>query len=202
MRMVCLDLEGVLIPEIWIAVAEKTGVFELLRTTRDEPDYDKLMNYRLNLLEKHKIDLPIIQKVIGSLEPLKGAYDFVQWLRSETRLIILSDTFSEFANPLMKKLDFPTLFCHSLEINNNQKITGYKLRQNNHKQKAVEAFQSLNFSVTAAGDSYNDLTMLEQAENGILFRPPSSLIKSYPDFPVAQSHDDLKEAIVDSWREQ
>ena len=201
MKMVCLDLEGVLVPEIWIAVAEKTGVSELLRTTRDEPDYDKLMNYRLNLLEEHKINLSIIQKVIGSLEPLTGAYDFVQWVRSQTRLIILSDTFSEFANPLMKKLDFPTLFCHNLIIDNNQKITGYKLRQKNHKQKAVEAFQSLNFSVTAAGDSYNDLTMLEQAESGILFRPPSSLTKSYPEFPVAQSHDDLKEAIIDSWRE-
>ena len=201
MRMVCLDLEGVLIPEIWIAVAKKTGVSELLRTTRDEPDYDKLMNYRLDLLEKHSIDLPCIQKVIGSLEPLPGAYDFVQWIRSKTRLVILSDTFSEFADPLMKKLDFPTLFCHSLIIDQNQKISGYKLRQKNHKQKAVEAFQSLNFSVTAAGDSYNDLTMLKKAENGILFCPPSSLMDAYPDFPVAHSYDDLKKAIVHSWRD-
>ena len=201
MRMVCLDLEGVLIPEIWIAVAKKTGVSELLRTTRDEPDYDKLMNYRLDLLEKNSIDLPCIQKVIGSLEPLPGAYDFVQWIRSKTRLVILSDTFSEFADPLMKKLDFPTLFCHSLIIDQNQKISGYKLRQKNHKQKAVEAFQSLNFSVTAAGDSYNDLTMLKKAENGILFCPPSSLMDAYPDFPVALSYDDLKKAIVHSWRD-
>ena len=201
MRMVCLDLEGVLIPEIWIAVAKKTGVSELLRTTRDEPDYDKLMNYRLDLLEKNSIDLPCIQKVIGSLEPLPGAYDFVQWIRSKTRLVILSDTFSEFADPLMKKLDFPTLFCHSLIIDQNQKISGYKLRQKNHKQKAVEAFQSLNFSVTAAGDSYNDLTMLKKAENGILFCPPSSLMDAYPDFPVARSYDDLKKAIVRSWRD-
>ena len=199
--MVCLDLEGVLIPEIWIAVAKKTGVSELLRTTRDEPDYDKLMNYRLDLLEKNSIDLPCIQKVIGSLEPLPGAYDFVQWIRSKTRLVILSDTFSEFADPLMKKLDFPTLFCHSLIIDQNQKISGYKLRQKNHKQKAVEAFQSLNFSVTAAGDSYNDLTMLKKAENGILFCPPSSLMDAYPDFPVARSYDDLKKAIVRSWRD-
>lgn len=202
MKMVCLDLEGVLIPEIWIAVAEKTGVSGLLRTTRDEPDYNKLMHYRLGLLEKHAIDLPFIQEVIGSLEPLTGAHDFVKWVKSETRLIILSDTFSEFASPLMRKLDFPTLFCHSLIVDKNQKISGYKLRQTNHKQKAVEAFQSLNFTVTAAGDSYNDLTMLEKAERGILFRPPATLIESYPQFPVTQSHDALKKAIIDSWEDQ
>lgn len=192
MQLVCLDLEGVLLPEIWIAVAEATGVQELTRTTRDEPDYDKLMAYRLDILRREGIGLPDIQKVIAALEPLPGAVEFTQWLVSQTRLIILSDTFAQFAAPLMAPLGHPTLFCHELAVAADGMITDYLLRQPDQKQKAVKAFQALNFEVIAAGDSYNDLTMLLAADKGILFRPPESLEKEQPQLPVARNHAELK----------
>ena len=196
MNIVCLDLEGVLIPEIWIAVAGKTGIEALTRTTRDEPDYDKLMRYRLDILEKNGVTLPMIQEVIGQLTPLPGAIEFVNWLKSTTRLIILSDTFVEFAQPLMTQLDFPTLFCHELIVDAGGCIQNYQLRQPDQKRKAVQAFQSLNFKVIAAGDSYNDLTMLQSADQGILFRPPDKLQAEYPAFPVAQTHDELRAVLT------
>lgn len=192
MKIVCLDLEGVLIPEIWVAVAEKTGIEGLKRTTRDEPDYDVLMRYRLDLLSKHNVTLPQIQEVIGTLTPLPGAKAFIDWLKGETRVIILSDTFAEFAQPLMAQLDFPTLFCHELEVNAAGLITDYKLRQDDQKKKAVLALKSLNFDIIAAGDSYNDLTMLQTADQGILFKPAPQMVKEYPEFPVCQEHDELK----------
>ena len=196
MNIVCLDLEGVLIPEIWIAVAEKTGIEALTRTTRDEPDYDKLMQYRLDILEKNGISLPMIQEVISQLTPLPGAIEFVKWLKSTTRLIILSDTFVEFAQPLMAQLDSPTLFCHDLLVDAKGRIKNYQLRQPDQKCKAVQAFQSLNFKVIAAGDSYNDLTMLQSADQGILFRPPGKLQKEFPAFPVAHSHKELQTVLT------
>jgi len=195
MNIVCLDLEGVLIPEIWIAVAEKTGVEGLKRTTRDEPDYDKLMQYRLDLLAEHKITLTQIQDVIHTLRPLDGAKDFMDWIVSQTRVIILSDTFEQFAAPLMAQLGWPTLFCHRLIIDSNGAITGYKLRQQDQKRHAVLAFQNLNFRVIAGGDSYNDISMLLAADDGILFRPPESLLKEQEQLPVVESHTDLRSTI-------
>jgi len=195
MNIVCLDLEGVLIPEIWIAVAEKTGVEGLKRTTRDEPDYDKLMQYRLDLLAEHKITLTQIQDVIHTLRPLDGAKDFMDWIVSQTRVIILSDTFEQFAAPLMAQLGWPTLFCHQLIIDSSGAITGYKLRQQDQKRRAVIAFQNLNFRVIAGGDSYNDISMLLAADDGILFRPPESLLKEQEQLPVVESHTDLRSTI-------
>ncbi len=195
MNIVCLDLEGVLVPEIWIAVAEKTGIEGLKRTTRDEPDYDKLMQYRLDLLAEHKITLTQIQDVIQTLEPLDGAKEFIDWIVSQTRVIILSDTFEQFALPLMAQLGWPTLFCHQLIIDSSNAITSYKLRQQDHKRNAVLAFQNLNFRVIAGGDSYNDLSMLHAADDGILFRPPESLVKEQEQLPVVESHADLRSTI-------
>lgn len=195
MNIVCLDLEGVLVPEIWIAVAEKTGIEGLMRTTRDEPDYDKLMQYRLDLLAEHNITLTQIQDVIQTLKPLDGAKEFVDWINSQTRLIILSDTFEQFAAPLMAQLGWPTLFCHQLIIDSNGAITGYKLRQQDQKRRAVIAFQNLNFRVIAGGDSYNDLSMLLAADDGILFRPPESLLKEQEQLPVVESHAELRATI-------
>lgn len=192
MKLVCLDLEGVLIPEIWKAVAERTQVDALLRTTRDEPDYDVLMRYRLDILAQHDIRLPLIQEVIGTLTPLPGAKAFMQWLMAETRVIILSDTFAQFAAPLMAQLGNPTLFCHELIVDPEGRITGYQLRQDDQKQNAVRALQSLNFEVIAAGDSYNDLTMLRSANQGILFRPSDQFAAENSDLPVCNEHDDLK----------
>lgn len=192
MKVVCLDLEGVLIPEIWKAVAHKTGVDGLLRTTRDEPDYDVLMRYRLDLLEKHDIRLPLIQDVIGTLSPLDGAKPFVDWLKSVAPLIILSDTFAQFAKPLMAQLDYPTLFCHELVVDNEGRITGYALRQNDQKRIAVEGFRSMNFEIIAAGDSYNDLTMLRAADHAILFRPSEQFAQENHDLPVCHMHDALR----------
>lgn len=192
MNIVCLDLEGVLIPEIWIAFAEKTGVEALKRTTRDEPNYDTLMRYRLDILDKEGFTLSDIQEVIGTLDPLPGAREFVQWLVAQTRLVILSDTFSQFAGPLMNKLGNPTLFCHDLVVDRNDRITDYKLRLKDHKRKAVEAFRSLNFETLAAGDSYNDLSMIDCANKGILFCPPQRLVGERPDLPVTLNHDELK----------
>ena len=190
MRIVCLDLEGVLVPEIWIAFAEKTGVSELTRTTRDEPDYEVLMNYRLDILNQNGFTLSQIQEVINSLDPLPGALEFTKQLRSEYELIILSDTFREFAGPLMAKLGFPTLFCHELETANDR-INGIKLRLADHKRKSVQYLQKLNYEVVAAGDSYNDLGMLKTADYCMLFNPPNRLIREYPDMPVGTDYNEL-----------
>ncbi len=190
MRIVCLDLEGVLVPEIWIAFAEKTGVHELTRTTRDEPDYEVLMNYRLDILNENNFTLGQIKEVIESLEPLSGAVEFTENLRSKYELIILSDTFREFAGPLMKKLGFPCLFCHELEVSNDL-IKSIKLRLPDHKRKSVQYLQKLNFEVVAAGDSYNDLGMLKTANHCMLFNPPDQLVQEYPDMPVGRNYEQL-----------
>jgi len=184
----CLDLEGVLLPEIWIKFAEKTGVEALKLTTRDIPDYNELMTKRLSILKENNFKLEDIKDVISTLKPLDGAIDFHKWLRSEFEVIILSDTFYQFVNPLMMQLDYPTLFCHQLLIDRNDLIVGYKLRQANGKQEAVKALQSLNFKVVAAGDSYNDIGMLKQADEGILFDQPKKVISDYPQFPVSTSY--------------
>jgi phosphoserine/homoserine phosphotransferase len=192
----CLDLEGVLVPEIWINVAERTGIAALRRTTRDEPDYDKLMRGRLAILDEHRLGLPDIQAVIGTMEPLDGALAFLDWLRSRTQVIILSDTFVEFAQPLLRKLGWPTLFCNSLEVDGDGRITGYRLRIPDGKRRAVEALRGLAFRVVAAGDSYNDTTMLAAADAGILFRPPQNVIDDFPQFPVTRTFDELRAAFV------
>jgi len=195
LRLVCLDLEGVLIPEIWIAFSQATGIPELRRTTRDEPDYDKLMRFRLNLLEKKGLKLIDIQNVIEKMEPLEGALEFVEKLRELTQLIILSDTYEEFAKPLMKKLHYPTLFCNSLECSADGSITGYKLRQKNGKQEAVRAFASLNMEIFAAGDSFNDLAMIREAKTGCLFRAPEAIRKQCADMFCADTYEELMEQI-------
>jgi phosphoserine/homoserine phosphotransferase len=191
MELVCLDLEGVLVPEIWIAVAEKTGIEELRLTTRDISDYDELMNHRLGILDREQILLKDIQDVIGTLEPLDGAFEFTTQLRKESQLVILSDTFEQFASPLMRKLDLPTLFCNTLVVEENGRIAGYRLRQADGKRKAVEAFRSMGLRVFAAGDSYNDVTMLKAAHRGMLFRAPDSIKDEFPAFSAAETHSDL-----------
>jgi phosphoserine/homoserine phosphotransferase len=191
MRMVCLDLEGVLVPEIWIAFSQAAGIPELRRTTRDEPDYDKLMRFRLDLLAKNGLRLGDIQKVIEGMETLPGALEFTQALRARTQLIILSDTFEQFAKPLMKKLNMPTLLCNRLECSADGMITGYTLRQANGKQRAVKALSSLNIEVFAAGDSFNDLAMIREAKAGCLFRAPESIKKDCADIPCADTYDEL-----------
>ena len=191
MQIVCLDLEGVLVPEIWIAFAEKTGVEEFKRTTRDEPDYGVLMDYRLDLLRKNDLTLAQIQEVIDSLDPLPGAVEFLSELRSKYEVILLSDTFREFAAPLMRKLNFPTLFCHELQVDADNRIEAVKLRIDDHKRKTVQYLQKLNFEVIASGDSYNDLGMLKTADRCILFNPPSSLVAEYPDMAVARDYSQL-----------
>ena len=190
----CLDLEGVLVPEIWIGVAESTGIAELRRTTRDEPDYDKLMRGRLAILEREGLGIADIQKVIAGLRPLDGAPAFLDWLRTRAQVIILSDTFMQFAQPLMAQLGFPTLFCHALEIDDAGRIRDYTLRIADGKRKAVMALKLLNFRVVAAGDSYNDTTMLDEADRGILFRPPANVIRDFPEFPVTTTYDELRAA--------
>ena len=194
--LACLDLEGVLLPEIWIAFAEETGIKELKLTTRDIPDYDKLMQGRLNILEKNNLKLIDIENVIKKLSPLEGAIDFLNWLKSEFQVIILSDTFYQFAGPLMKSLDYPTLFCHELTINKKGSITGYKLRQKDGKTKAVSALKKLNFRVIAAGDSYNDTGMLQEADAGILFCPPENVVKEFPQFPVSRNYEEFKKSFI------
>lgn len=195
MELVCLDLEGVLVPEIWIAVAEKTGIEELRLTTRDISDYDELMNHRLGILDREGILLEDIQQVIGTLEPLEGASAFVRLLREESQLVILSDTFEQFAAPLMMKLDLPTLFCNTLVVEENGRIAGYRLRQIDGKRKAVEAFRSMGLRVFAAGDSYNDVTMLKAAHQGMLFCAPDSIKEEFPVFGTAENHDELLSGI-------
>ena len=192
----CLDLEGVLVPEIWINVAERTGITALRRTTRDEPDYDKLMRGRLAILDEHGLGLPDIQAVIGGMEPLAGASAFLEWLRSRTQVLILSDTFEQFAAPLMRKLGWPTLFCNRLDVAGDGRITGYRLRIADGKRRATEALRALNFRVVAAGDSYNDTTMLSAADAGILFRPPANVVADFPQFPVTTTYEELKAAFV------
>ncbi|KZY31669.1 phosphoserine phosphatase/homoserine phosphotransferase bifunctional protein [Oleiphilus sp. HI0081] len=196
MELVCLDLEGVLIPEIWIAFAEKTGIEELKATTRDIPDYDVLMTQRLRILEENGYGLNEIQAVIAELDPLPGAKEFIDWLSTRFQVIILSDTFYEFAMPLMAKLGFPTLFCHKLEVAEDGKITDYVLRQKDPKRQSVRAFQLLNYRVIAAGDSYNDTTMLKQAEAGILFKSPQNVIDEFPQFPAVHEYADLQAEIL------
>ena len=192
-----LDLEGVFIPEIWIAVAEKTGIEALKRTTRDEPDYDKLMRYRLDILNSHNIKIADSQIVIGQMEPLDGAREFLDWLKGAGRVVILSDTFEQFAKPLMEKLGSPNLFCHSLEIEADGRISGYKLRISDQKRKSVEAFKSLNFNVVASGDSYNDLSMLRAADKAVLYRPTEKFAKENSDLPVAENYAQLKEKFME-----
>jgi phosphoserine/homoserine phosphotransferase len=195
-EIACLDLEGVLVPEIWIAFAEKTGIEELKKTTRDEPDYDVLMQYRLDLLRQHKLGLNEIQEVIATLSPLDGAADFVDWLRERFQVVILSDTFYEFASPLMKQLGYPTLLCHKLETDAVGNVVNYRLRQANPKRQAIVGFKSMYYRTIAAGDSYNDTTMLAEADAGILFHAPDNVINEFPQFPAVQTFADLKQEFI------
>ncbi len=195
MIIACLDLEGVLVPEIWIGVAERTGIEELRLTTRDVPDYDELMTRRLGILERHDLGIGDIQEVIAGLAPLEGAADFLEGLRSQMQVVILSDTFYQFAKPLMKQLGWPTLFCHDLEIRESDgRIVAYHLRQQDPKRKAVHGFRELNFQTIAAGDSYNDTSMLAEADAGILFRPPDNVVKEFPQYPVCRTYGELRAA--------
>ena len=196
MEIACLDLEGVLIPEIWIAFAELTGIDELKATTRDIPDYDVLMKQRLRILNDNKLGLFDIQKVIAELSPLDGAVEFVDWLRERFQVVILSDTFYEFSAPLMKQLGWPTLLCHKLEVDGNGHVVDYKLRQKDPKRQAVKAFHALNYRVIAAGDSYNDTTMLSEAEQGILFKAPDNVIEEFPQFPAVHTYDELRQEFL------
>ena len=196
MKIVCLDLEGVLVPEIWIGVAERTGIEELRLTTRDISDYDVLMKRRIEILREQRLGIGDIHEVIGSLDPLPGAGDFLDRLRESVQVAILSDTFYAFAEPLMRKLNWPSLYCNDLQVSEDGQVTGYRLRQPDQKRQAVLAFKSLNFQVVAAGDSYNDLSMLKEAQAGVLFRPPEQLVAEYPDFPVTQTHEELYRALM------
>jgi phosphoserine/homoserine phosphotransferase len=198
MNMVCLDLEGVLVPEIWIAFSKATGIPELRRTTRDEPDYDKLMNFRIDLLKQKNLKLPDIQQVISGMEPLPGAFEFAAALREKTQLVILSDTFDQFAKPLMAKLSWPALFCNTLEIAADGTVTGYRLRQQNGKREAIRAFKSMNMRIFAAGDSYNDLTMIREADAGCLFKAPQSIREECSDLKCVDTFDDLS-AIINNF---
>ncbi|MCL2210610.1 MAG: bifunctional phosphoserine phosphatase/homoserine phosphotransferase ThrH [Treponema sp.] len=195
MNLVCLDLEGVLVPEIWIAFSEATGIGELRRTTRDEPDYDKLMNFRIDILKKNNLKLADIKRVISGMEPLSGALEFANALRENFQLVILSDTFEQFAKPLMAKLSYPSLFCNTLEIAKDGTVTGYRLRQQNGKREAVKAFKSMNMRVFAAGDSFNDLAMIREADGGCLFRAPEQIKKDCSDLICTESFDDLQRKI-------
>lgn len=195
MQIVCLDLEGVLIPEIWIEFAERAGVPELRRTTRDEPDYDVLMRYRLDTLARHGLGLPQIQAVIAEMGPMPGARAFLDTLRERYQVVILSDTFYEFAHPLMRQLGWPTLFCHSLEADADGRVVNYHLRMPDQKREAVRRFKELNFTVVAAGDSYNDTAMLEEAHGGILYCPPENVIREFPQYPVTTDYEALRAEI-------
>jgi phosphoserine / homoserine phosphotransferase len=195
MYVICSDLEGVFVPEVWINVAEKTGIKELRLTTRDISDYDVLMKGRIKILKEHGLTLKDIQNVIDTIQPLPGALDFIAWAKERTQLIVVSDTFIQFADPMMKKLGRPTLFCHTLVIDENNMIVDYKLRQQDPKRRTAEALQSMNYQVIGMGDSYNDINMLKQAEVGILFRPPDNVIKDYPRFPIANDYETLKKIL-------
>ncbi len=195
MKLVCLDLEGVLVPEVWIGVAETFGIDSLRATTRDIPDYDVLMRQRLRILSEHGLKLADIQSVIGAMRPLDGAHAFLSGLRERWPVLILSDTFYDFAKPLMQQLDWPTLFCHQLEVDPAGAIVGYRLRMRDHKRAAVAALRELQFEVTAVGDSYNDISMLSTASTGILFRAPANVVEEFPQFPVVQDYAALAAAI-------
>jgi phosphoserine/homoserine phosphotransferase len=196
MHVVCSDLEGVWVPEVWINVAEKTGIEALRFTTRDIKDYNELMRYRLKILDQHNLTLKDIQKVISTIKPLEGALEMITWLKKVTRLIMVSDTFEEFAEPLMAQLEFPTLFCHSLEVNEKNRIIDYKLRQQDPKRQVVKALKSMNFTVIALGDSYNDISMLQEADKAFLYRPPQNVMNDFPEFPVAENYVDMKKLIL------
>ena len=198
MYIVCCDLEGVFVPEIWINVAEKTGIPELRLTTRDISDYDVLMKNRLRILDREHLKISDIQNVIAMLNPLEGAVQFLEWLRSTVQVIIVSDTFVQFAGPLMKKLGWPTLFCNSLVIGPDGRVESYLLRQKEGKKKAVISLKSLNYKVIAVGDSYNDIMMLKEADRGILFSPPGNVVKEFPELPVTYNYDELKALIIET----
>ena len=195
MNIVCLDLEGVLVPEIWIAFADETGIPELKKTTRDEPDYDKLMNYRLKILKEHGLGLKEIQETIAKIDPMPGAKEFLDELRSITQVIIISDTFTQFASPLMKKLGMPTIFCNTLEVAENGEITGFKMRCEKSKLTTVKALQSIGYDTIASGDSHNDLGMIEASKAGFLFRSTEQIKKDYPQYPAFEEYDELLAAI-------
>jgi phosphoserine/homoserine phosphotransferase len=197
MHLVLSDLEGVWVPEVWINVAKKTGIKELRLTTRDIQDYDELMTMRLKILKEHNLTLKDIQDVIATIEPLEGAMEMMQWIKDNSQLVVVSDTFAEFADPLMKQLNRPTLLCHSLTTNEDGMITDYNIRQKDPKRQVVKAFHGLNYKVIAFGDSYNDVTMLEEADHGILFCPPQNVIDDYPNLPVANNYEELKELLVE-----
>ena len=197
-RLFASDLEGVLVPEIWIAFAEKTGIEQLRLTTRDISDYDQLMQMRLKILKERDLRLQDIQDVIATIAPLPGAENFVDWIRARTQFVILSDTFYEFAHPLMAKLGFPTIFCHSLEVDADGAITGYRLRLDQSKRKAISAFRDLQFQTMAMGDSYNDIDMLERADTGVLFDPPDNVIDDHPSLPVVRNYSEAR-AIIEEW---
>lgn len=196
MELACLDLEGVLIPEIWVEFAERTGITELRATTRDIPDYDVLMRLRLRLLDQHRLRLPDIEAVIATMRPLDGAPEFLDWLRERFQVLILSDTYYEFSAPLMRQLGWPTLFCHRLEVASDGRVTDYVLRQKDPKRQAVRALRSLNYRVIAAGDSYNDTTMLAEADAGVLFNAPASVIAEFPQFPAVRGYDALRAEFI------
>ena len=195
MNIVCLDLEGVLVHEIWIAFAEETGIPELKRTTRDEPDYDKLMKYRINILKEHGLGLKEIQDTIAKIDPMPGAKEFLDELRAMTQVIIISDTFTQFAGPLMKKLGYPTIFCNSLEVAEDGEITGFKMRIENSKLTTVKALQSIGYQTIASGDSHNDLGMIKASKAGFLFRSTEEIKKEYPELPAFETYDELMDAI-------
>ena len=197
MYITCLDLEGVLVPEIWIAFSEKTGIPELRRTTRDEPDYDKLMKFRIEILKEHGLGLKEIQETIASLDPLPGAKEFLDELRSRMQVLILSDTFEQFASPLMKKLGMPTILCNTLEVADNGEITGYKMRCDKSKLTTVRALQSIGYETIASGDSFNDLGMIEASKAGFLFRTTEQLRKDYRQYPAFEEYDELLNAIAE-----
>jgi len=195
MNIVCLDLEGVLVPEIWIAFAKETGIPELEKTTRDEPDYDKLMNYRINILKEHGLGLKEIQETIAKIDPMPGAKEFLDELRSITQVIIISDTFSQFAGPLMKKLGRPTIFCNELEVAEDGEITGFRMRCEQSKLTTVKALQSIGYDTIASGDSHNDLGMIQASKAGFLFRSTDAIKKDYPELPAYETYDELLAAI-------
>ena len=198
MNIACLDLEGVLVPEIWIAFAEESGIPELKRTTRDEPDYDKLMNWRLGILEEHGLGIKEIQETISRIDPLPGAKEFLDKLRDKTQTIIISDTFEQFAKPLMEKLGMPTIFCNTLEIAEDGKITGFKMRCEKSKLTTVKALQSIGYETIASGDSFNDLAMIEASKAGFLFRSTDAIKKDHPELPAYEEYDELLQAFVDA----
>lgn len=192
MKVACIDFEGVLVPEIWVSLAERSGIQELTLTTRDIPDYDELMAHRLRIMSEHGLQFNDIQTATAALDPLPGAREFLAWLKGHYQVAIISDTFHEIAQPLTAKLDHPMILCHRLDVTDNGMIAGYQMRQDDPKRCAVAAFQSLNYEVVAAGDSYNDISMLEQADRGMLFRPSAKVVEDYPELPVAQNYEELQ----------